>query len=238
MDWTLYWFMFPISIAIATAAMLSGIGGAALFTPLFLIVFPLLGAEYPLASWAAAIGSALVIQAFGFTSGLVGYYRRGLIDFRAAVPFVVIAAPVGIIGALFAHEVDQSRLKAAYAAMMIVLFFVLLRRQAPLEAAARGGGVGLDDDQGPPMRSIVANDGTVYRYRAPRQGKGAAATAIGAFLTGIASVGIGEVIMPQLARRNRVPMEVAAATSVLIAIVTVACASVAHIWALVAGGGG
>ena len=31
MDFTLYWFMFPVSILVATCAMLSGIGGAALF---------------------------------------------------------------------------------------------------------------------------------------------------------------------------------------------------------------
>lgn len=237
MDWTLYWFMFPISIGVATVAMLSGIGGAALFTPIFLIIFPLLGPEYPLASSVAAIGSALFIQAFGFSSGFVGYYRRGLIDFRAAVPFILVAVPLGIIGALSAHEVDQFWLKAAYAALMMVLFIVLLRRAAPIETIARSGANGLDDDPGRPMRSIVARDGTVYRYRAPRQGKGVVETGIGALMTGIASVGIGEVIMPQLVRRNRVPIEIAAATSVLIAIVTVACASIAHIWLLIAGGG-
>ncbi|MFQ5983766.1 MAG: hypothetical protein ACE5KS_10395 [Woeseiaceae bacterium] len=43
MDFTLYWFMLPVSVLVATTAMLSGIGGAALFTPIFLIVFPLLG---------------------------------------------------------------------------------------------------------------------------------------------------------------------------------------------------
>ena len=41
-------------------------------------------------------------------------------------------------------------------------------------------------------------DGTVWRYRAPRQGRGAAETGIGAFLTGMVSVGIGETVMPQL----------------------------------------
>ncbi len=53
MDWTIYRFMFPVSICIATTAMLSGIGGAALFTPVFIIVFPLIGPEYPLATPAA-----------------------------------------------------------------------------------------------------------------------------------------------------------------------------------------
>ena len=35
MDWTQYWFMFPVAMCVATMAMLSGTGGAALFIPVF-----------------------------------------------------------------------------------------------------------------------------------------------------------------------------------------------------------
>jgi len=42
LDWVQYWFMFPVSIAVATTAMLSGIGGAALFIPIFVVVLPTL----------------------------------------------------------------------------------------------------------------------------------------------------------------------------------------------------
>ena len=66
-DWTIYWFMFPVAICVATAAMLSGIGGAAIFAPIFMIVFPILGTEYPLQSIAAAIGVALLTEVFGFS---------------------------------------------------------------------------------------------------------------------------------------------------------------------------
>jgi uncharacterized membrane protein YfcA len=57
MDWLLYWFLFPIGIVVATAAMLSGIGGAAIFTPSFRIVLPMLGPEYPFAGFAAVSAS-------------------------------------------------------------------------------------------------------------------------------------------------------------------------------------
>jgi uncharacterized membrane protein YfcA len=50
-------------------------------------------------------------------------------------------------------------------------------------------------------------------------------------------VGIGEVIMPQLVKRNRVPVPVAAATLVFIVIVTVAPASFTQISGLIAAGG-
>ena len=73
MDFTLYWFMFPVSMLVATTAMLSGIGGAALFMPIFLLIFPLLGPEYPLTSPVAAIAVALLTETFGFSSGFVGY---------------------------------------------------------------------------------------------------------------------------------------------------------------------
>ena len=71
MDFTLYWFMLPVSVCVATCAMLCGIGGAALFTPIFILVFPLLGPEYPLDSTVAAIGTALLTETFGFSSGFV-----------------------------------------------------------------------------------------------------------------------------------------------------------------------
>ena len=41
MDFTLYWFMLPVSMGVATTAMLSGIGGAALFTLRLVIGFHL-----------------------------------------------------------------------------------------------------------------------------------------------------------------------------------------------------
>jgi uncharacterized membrane protein YfcA len=50
-------------------------------------------------------------------------------------------------------------------------------------------------------------------------------------------VGIGEVVMPQLVKRNRIPVPVAAATSVFIVIVVVASASFTQISALIAAGG-
>ena len=111
MDFTLYWFMFPVSIAVATCAMLSGIGGAALFTPIFILVFPLLGPEYVLHSTIAAISAALITQTFGFLSGFIGYYRRGLIDYELASRILRVAAPVGVLGALTASLVHDSSLR-------------------------------------------------------------------------------------------------------------------------------
>jgi hypothetical protein len=59
MDYSKYWFMFPTCICVAICSISSGIGGAALFGPIFLIVFPALGSQYMLESPAAAVGKYL-----------------------------------------------------------------------------------------------------------------------------------------------------------------------------------
>ena len=71
-----YWYMLPIAVLIATIATASGVGGATLFAPLFILA---LGIPPEL-----AVGAVLVTEVFGFASGLYAYYRRRLIDYRLA----------------------------------------------------------------------------------------------------------------------------------------------------------
>lgn len=238
MDWTMYWFMFPVSILVATAAMLSGVGGPALFIPIFLIAFPMIGPEYPITT-AAAIGTALLTGLCGFTSGFVSYYRRRLIDFSSALPFLAVAVPVAIVGALILALLKEHELllKGCYAALMLVLCPIVLRHSPPPyidpthpEEDASGGVR--------PVRRLTDRRGFTYVYRKPRQGAGGGLlTGLGAFLTGLLGVGIGEVIMPQLVKRNHVPVAVAAATSVYTVGVTIASASFTQVTALIAAGG-
>ncbi len=245
-DWTLYWFMFPVAICIATTAMLSGIGGAAIFTPIFMIIFPILGPEYPLDSIAAAIGVALFTEVFGFSSGFVGYYRKKLIDFRSAVPFILVGMPIGIIGAILLNVLNayEEVLRGCYAVLMLVLSYVIIKVHDPKQAGQASGepiadsiGATVIGGGGREMRLITGADGTTYTFKVPRQGKGIFATGIGGFLTGLLGVGIGEAVMPQLVKANKVPIPVAAATSVFTVIVVVATASFTQISALVAEGG-
>ncbi|MBU2676779.1 MAG: sulfite exporter TauE/SafE family protein [Gammaproteobacteria bacterium] len=216
MDFTLYWFMFPVSIGVATCAMLSGIGGAALFTPIFVLLFPLLGPEYVLASTFAAISTALLTQTFGFLSGFIGYYRRRMIDFDLAMRFIKISAPIAVIGGLVAHSVHDGILIAAYALLVFVLAIgmLFLRRQE---------GISRPNYDGP--------------YRAPNIPKSDFLLAgAGAFLTGLVSVGIGEVIISRLTKRG-IPVGIAAATSVAIVFITILFATTTLVTQLIRDGG-
>ena len=121
-DWTLYWFMFPVAMCVATTAMLSGIGGAAMFAPIFMIIFPIMGPEYPFENIAAAIGVALLTEVFGFSSGFVGYYRKRLIDFKSAIPFILVGVPIGIVGAILLTTFKEFEevLRGSYALLMLI----------------------------------------------------------------------------------------------------------------------
>ena len=90
MDWTLYWFMFPVAVMVATSAMMSGIGGAALFMPIYVLVFPLLGPQYPFETILAVMVS-LITMSFSFASGVSVYAIKRQIDYKVAFEFLIIS---------------------------------------------------------------------------------------------------------------------------------------------------
>jgi uncharacterized membrane protein YfcA len=114
MDFTMYWFMLPVSTLVATDAMLGGIGGGVMFIPIFLIIFPLLDPEFAIVGPVAAIGVALLTEAFGFSSGLIGYLRRHLIDFKVTKSLIIVAVPSAIVGSFLSQYADPDMLKIMY----------------------------------------------------------------------------------------------------------------------------
>jgi len=222
--------MFPVAICVATCAMLSGIGGAALFTPIFVLIFPLLGPEYVLESTLAAIAAALITQTFGFLSGFVGYYRRGLIDYSIAWRFIRIAVPVTLLGVWVANAVHESVLLASYSILITLMAISLWWRSSMHADAGHSAKTGI-------ITTIVDSRGHEYRYPRPKMAfRNFALTSAGAFLTGMVSVGLGEVTISQLTRKT-IPIAVAAATSVMIVSVTVLFASSTHAVQLIQHGG-
>ncbi len=216
MDFTLYWFMFPVAILVATCAMLSGIGGAALFTPIFVLLFPILGPEDVLASTFAAITTALLTQTFGFLSGFVGYYRRRMIDFELALRFVRITAPIAVVGGLVAHAVHDGILIAAYAVLVFILAVGMLFLRRGRSTARPNYDAPYDKPEIPKSDFVLSG--------------------VGAFLTGLVSVGIGEILISRLTKRG-IPVGIAAATSVAIVFATILFATTTLVSQLIRDGG-
>ena len=61
----------PVAMLVATIANSFGIGGAVLFSPCFVMLFPLVGAR-PIATISGAFTASLITESVGFGSGLVG----------------------------------------------------------------------------------------------------------------------------------------------------------------------
>ena len=240
--WTKYAFMFPVSVCVATTAMLTGIGGAALFSPIFLIGFQALGPSFPLATPAEAFNVALITECFGFSSGLLGYTKRGLVDWRVSKQFIAVGLPFGVAGGLAVASADPDALRAAYGALTFFLgVYVLMGVETGNDAADDSTSDEDAHSSSTYTMTLTAFDGTRYEYDAPLFDPVAVvATALGGLLTGLLSVGIGESVVPQLTRRRRkrsMPLPVAAGTSVSVVIAVALAAAAAQAFALYGGEG-
>ena len=170
--------MFPVAIVVCTTAMMSGIAGTALYMPIFLLLFPALGAEYPLKTPMEAVISSLLTSSFGFASGFIAYHRRRLIDYEIAGKFLKYAIPAAIFGAIILPVVPDIFLRGIYAVLTLFLaYFILLSRLAKL----------LKREQ-LPLKRRKSSDGTMYEYS--NYSVRWKLTGIGGFLTGLLSVGI------------------------------------------------
>jgi uncharacterized protein len=221
MNWTVYWFMFPACIVISSIAMLSGISGAAMLSPTIILGFPVLGV--PALAAPAAIGMSLLTEFFGFASGVAGYARRCLIDYRVAGQMIYVAVPFAAAGALASAYLDPALLKTIYGVMMFGLAGVLVRQSAVRPVSYPS--------------ALEASGGKTYRYTPGGLGVSRALTAVGGTLSGMLSTGIGEIELPQLVGICRLPLPVAAGTSILIVTAAVAAGSITHVARLLSAGG-
>lgn len=238
-----YAFMLPVSTLVALCAQICGIGGAALFSPIFLLIFPLLGLQ--LHSPQQAVASALLTEVCGFASGLVGYSCRGLIDWVAARRYVVVSAPSALVGALLARFVCENvlALRLVYSALMIGLGLYLWMsdhqsasstdiatdKASQTKDVESGASVlSKKDGSSSAMKTLSSKNGeyTYLDVELPNTPSLFAYTVFGSVLTGMLGVGIGEVVLPQLVRRQLMPLPVAAGTSVCVVVVTALTAAV------------
>ncbi|MHA2231358.1 MAG: sulfite exporter TauE/SafE family protein [Candidatus Hodarchaeales archaeon] len=217
-----YWFVFFVAVAIATIAMTLGIGGALLFSPFFIIGFPLLG--FDALSPADAFGLALLTEVFGFTSGLAGYSRRKLIDYRTAIVLLAITIPAAIIGTMIKRQFEDPEILNflfGIGLWLLAAYVVLNTRQSQ-----KGPPV---PDADSPKRIIIDKENNRYEYLVCNENQGRALIGLGGFVTGLISVGVGETVVSTLRIRCGLPMRVATGTSVLVVTVTVLSAALTDI---------
>ena len=121
MDLT-YWYMFPAAALIAATANGAGVGGATFFSPLFVLVLSL--------DPKIAIGTALITEVFGFSSGVVAHARARAIDWRMARTLLLTSVPAAVVGSLIAGTIDATTLKLILGVGLTAVAIAFLRHHA------------------------------------------------------------------------------------------------------------
>ncbi|MGH9183156.1 MAG: sulfite exporter TauE/SafE family protein [Acidimicrobiales bacterium] len=238
LSWSVYWFMFPVCVVVASVAMFSGISGAALLTPLFLIGFPLL--DVPRLTTVAAIGTSLFLETSGFGTGVYRYVRFRLVDVPTARALIAVTLPLGGLGAVVSRQVPAQSLRIGYGVAMVALAWVLARdrggQASPLPAPALVAGSERSHKPCPEgeERVITSAAGKVFDFCAHGLGLQRLLSGAGAFVAGLISTGVGEATLPPLVRRSHFPVPVAAATSTVVVAGTVVGAATTHLVQLAA----
>lgn len=224
-----YWFMFPISIVIATTAMASGVEGATFFTPLFILALRL--------SPEIAIGTGLITEVFGFASGLIAYARKGLIDYRFGRTLLKVTVPLALLGAFLAGYVPSVALKVLLGLGLLAIAVAFLR--APTSSGVDRLDEDIDKEHGGESAetTLRTRGGEEIRYKVCNRKEGRFFAGLGALSIGMISTGQGELNGYFLLQRCRMPSRVAVATSVFVVAVTALVASVGHFVKFVQSGG-
>lgn len=202
------WFMFPVGVIIATVAMMAGIGGAVLFAPFFMLVLKL----DPL----TALGAGLVIEVFGFSSGMIGYWRKKVIDFDIGRQLIIFTIPAAIAGVILGRVFPVYILKVMLALLLLYLSYQFLLRGKKCEPKhPRATGISV----------------THEKYMVAPITKGT--TFLGGLLLGMISAGLGEINEYNFLRKMGLPVPSASGTSVFIVAISAAVGVFSHAYFLV-----
>ncbi len=221
MEWLEFWYLLPASVAIATIAMSTGIGGAVFFSPLFMVGLNL--------SPHTAVGAALLTELFGFSSGLYAYIRAKLIDYNLALNLLIVSVPLGIAGALFADTFPDALVKSIFGVGILVIgsqLYQAYRNEQKEKQAVKEETTGFASEQH--NRYLIDKEGNTYYYTIKQRWLGRLLASVGGFFIGLISVGLAEILEYRLVAQCRVPPRVAVASSIFVVVFTILPASATH----------
>jgi len=221
-----FWYMLPIAIVIATIAMASGVGGATFFSPLFILGLGL--------SPELAVGSGLVVEVFGFGSGVYAYVRRKLIDYRIGGVLLSATVPAVIVGVVIAHYANADILKIILGMGLFAVAMSFLR--SPDEETRETLDEMAHEDPDSAETCLVTAEDEEICYTVCNKTEGRLISGVGGLFLGMVSSGLGELNGYFLLQRCRVPSSVSVATSVFVVAISALVASIGHVFQVAQGG--
>ncbi|GBC81577.1 hypothetical protein HRbin10_00689 [bacterium HR10] len=212
---TEYWFAFPVVALGCTMTIMGGVGGNVVCGPFFILVLKL--------SPEAAIGTALVTQVFSLLSGIIGYGRRKLIDYRLALFLAVGAVPAAVLGSWLSVRVPGTLLQVIFGGVILIIAWLLYR--SPIETAQEA----MVSPGASGVRTLIDRQGRVYSYQVCQRGQLLGISVLAGLGSGLVAIGGGELNTPAMVLRCQIPIRIAAATAVFTMALTVLAGAITHV---------
>ena len=156
---TIYLIAFAVTLAFTVVLTVAGLGAAFILVPIYLA----LGVEMH-----SAQATALLLNAIAMAFACARYIPAKLVDFRVAVPIVIVATALSPLGAYTSSFVPVTTLKWLFIGFLVFAgTMMLFYRPTPRELAGRGEilGVGL----GVADQHVRARRKLTHRRRAPAE---------------------------------------------------------------------
>lgn len=205
-----YWFMFLIALVFSTISIMAGIGGAILFAPFFLLVLGL--------DPVTAITAGLVIELFGFGSGLTAFLRRKLVNFHVVHQLfgaVILGALLGIVVRTVVPDYFLTFLLTMFLFVISFLFLSKTKKAGPRH----------------PLH--IPHIHLHFFHELPHIHPTIKfLTFIGSMLVTSISTGLGEINEYNFNERLKLPFAVAAGTSIFLVTMAALVGTVPHLFLL------
>jgi len=218
-----------LTFLIATTVNTFAMEAAVLFTPAFLFVYPQLVPAFPDVGTQAAIGLALFVELFGYTSSVSAYYLRDQVDLGLAKSILAVSIPVAVVARTVSYYAPADALMLAFGGMLAALAAVLFQ-------AHRHGSTVVDWIRGTPLERFVGDrvapdGGRVVASEFDRFDR--AVAGLGGVMAGLVGIAIGELSQTLLTVRKRIPFRLSTGTSALVLHGTIVSALVTNVALLV-----
>ena len=114
-----------LGFTIATIVNTFAMEAAVLFVPAFLFVFPVLVSGFPELAPNAAVGLALFVELFGYSSSVLAYWYRHQIDFNVAGKVLAITIPTAVVARAGSYYVPSDLLMVGFGVLLVGLAVIL-----------------------------------------------------------------------------------------------------------------
>ncbi len=192
-----YWWVFPVAVLVATIANASGLGGGPFFYPFFLLVMGI--------DPASVIGTSLLTQAFGMSSGAFAYIQKKLVDYKLALKVGIISVPAAIVGTMFMVEL-VGVIQIVFAFLLLFIAFKIFTSPEEKDVLRRSG----EESAGYSRRNRKLTNSYEFLVKT---WEALIVGGVGGLSDGLISTGLGEINSYFFIVRSKVPVKIAVATS-------------------------